>query len=191
MIWLKLSGIEWRRSIFFWCRNDNDRDFFWLTTLLALTLALALLVWGSREGLLNSFMNVSLCYVEPVGIPIWVVAENGNGVGIDRDLLENIRAMGITIHPYHVIEWSYVSLPGATEEYGHTPIWTNQYSQIQGWAVSEDDPLWKSQEYISTETTWASKYPITSLFQREQCRAKMLNWGLAKSKQGSIVHPKF
>jgi hypothetical protein len=72
-LWWKLAWIEWQRSLFW--HQSSKPDFFWLTLLLALTLSLALLIYGSREGLLNRFMDVSLGYVQNAGIPIWVVVK--------------------------------------------------------------------------------------------------------------------
>ena len=50
--WQKLAWIEWYRS--FRLTGKDNHDFFWLALLLFLTLTLALLLWGSREGLLNN-----------------------------------------------------------------------------------------------------------------------------------------
>ena len=100
-VWFKFAALEWWRSA------KSGRDFLWLSLLLLLTLSLALLVWGSREGLLNRFMDVSLGYIPQVGIPILVDAVKEDSVGLDRNLLEHVKSMGINIHPYNLIEGSY------------------------------------------------------------------------------------
>ena len=156
-VWFKFAALEWWRSA------KSGRDFLWLSLLLLLTLSLALLVWGSREGLLNRFMDVSLGYIPQVGIPILVDAVKEDSVGLDRNLLEHVKSMGINIHPYNLIEGSYVSLPGAS--YGSTPIWKDEYRKqeqtmqenadslkylpIKGWAVSENNPLWKGSQKVA------------------------------------------
>ncbi len=136
-LWWKLAWIEWRRS-FLWSKSSKP-DFFWLTMLLALTLSLALLVYGSREGLLNRFMDVSLGYVKDAGIPIWIVAKvDDEGRVMDRELLESLD---YNIHPYRLVEWDQVSLPRTID--GKTDLWQAEQIAFKGWAVSADDPLWK------------------------------------------------
>ncbi|MCK5720464.1 MAG: hypothetical protein KAH84_11030 [Thiomargarita sp.] len=140
-IWWKLAWIEWWRSIQFW--NKGNKDFFWLTLLLALTLSLALLVYGTREGLLNRFMDVSLGYVQDAGIPIWVIAKvDDQGRVLDRELLEKIKASKYNIHPYRLIEWDKISLPATLD--GKTELWQAKHIPFKGWAVQAHDPLWKN-----------------------------------------------
>jgi len=116
--WQRLAWIEWRRSL----TGQDNYDFFWLAMLLWLTLTLALLLWGSREGLLNKFVEVFLGNIEGVGIPIWVVANHE----IDRELLQSEE---IKLYPYREVERLEVALPG---------LWAPG-----GWAVSWPDPLWQ------------------------------------------------
>jgi len=150
-LWWKLAWIEWRRS-FLWNKSSQP-DFFWLTVLLALTLSLALLIYGSREGLLNRFMDVSLGYVQGAGIPIWVVAKIDNqGRVLDRELLDIIQNHGFDIHPYRLVEWDNVSLLKTMD--GKSDLWKAEHLPFKGWAVSARDPLWKGlKTTASTETT--------------------------------------
>jgi len=144
-LWWKLAWIEWRRS-FLWNKSSKP-DFFWLTMLLALTLSLALLIYGSREGLLNRFMDVSLGYVQDAGIPIWIVAKvDDEGRVMDRELLEKIQSLDYKIHPYRLVEWDQVSLPGTID--GKTDLWQAEHIAFKGWAVSADDPLWKGNKTV-------------------------------------------
>lgn len=128
--WQKLAWIEWYRS--FRLTGKDNHDFFWLAVLLFLTLALALLLWGSREGLLNKFVDVSLGRLEGVGIPIWVAANNEEG--LDRQWLQSA---GIQFYPYREVESYEASLPVNTH-----PVWDNKVP-FEGWAVSSTDPLWQ------------------------------------------------
>ncbi len=149
-LWLNLAWVEWRRS-FFWSKSAKP-DFFWLTILLALTLSLALLVYGSREGLLNRFMDVSLGYIQQAGIPIWVIAGvDEHGRVIDRELLEKIKAQKIDIYPSRLVEWDEISLPKTMD--GKTPIWKAKHLPFKGWAVTPEDPLWKGNLSGHTENT--------------------------------------
>lgn len=150
-LWFKLGWIEWSRSLSFWHQNGSNRDFLWLTLLLALTLTLAILVWGSREGLLNRFMEVSVGYVQSAGIPIWVVGEiDEQSRVIDRELLKQIKHDGFDFHPYRFVEWDQVSLPNTSN--GQTALWNAKHLPFSGWAVSANDPLWKANKAASTET---------------------------------------
>jgi hypothetical protein len=145
-IW-QLAWKEWYR-----CSNWNGKpnsDFLWLTVLLFLTLTLALLLWGGREGLLNKFVDVSVGYIEEAGIPIWLASNYTNYNGINRNLLQELRQQNITLYPYREVEYHYVSLPKQYSE--NSKIWTNtevaakkeETIPFYGWAVSFADPLWK------------------------------------------------
>jgi len=136
----RLAWKEWLRS---WSGKPN-RDFFWLTTLLFLTLTLALLLWGGREGLLNKFVDVSVGYIEGAGIPIWLAANYTNLHGIDKNLLQQLQQQNITLYPYREVEWHEVDLPNRSK------IWaTEEKVPFNGWAVSFQDPLWQ----IETDST--------------------------------------
>ena len=148
--WLKLASVEWFRSIL-WGKYSKP-DFFWLTVLLALTLSLAILIYGSREGLLNQFMDVSLGNIEQAGIPIWVVARiDEQGRVIDRELLEKIKAKEFNIRPSRLVEWDEVALPKTMD--GKTPLWGAKHIPFKGWAVSKQDPLWKNNVSSSAKHT--------------------------------------
>ncbi len=131
--WQRLAWIEWYRSVFF---GKENRDFFWLTLLLTLTLLLALLLWGGREGLLNKFIDVSVGYVENAGIPIWLVTNQVEG--IDRTILMN---SDLKIYPYREVESHEVALPTLANL--NSDIWEKTEVTFQGWAVRFSDPLWK------------------------------------------------
>ena len=137
-VWQKSAWLEWRRSAW---RGQPNRDFFWLTMLLSLTLTLALLLWGGREGLLNKFVDVSVGYIENAGIPIWLATNNVNG--IDRQLLQDqeLLQQNIRLYPYREVECHEVSLP--SQGCGTNKIWDEATVLFDGWAVSFDDPLWK------------------------------------------------
>ncbi|HDN26208.1 MAG TPA: hypothetical protein ENG03_03765 [Thioploca sp.] len=134
--------------------------------LLALTLTLALLVWGSREGLLNRFMDVSLGYVQQAGLPIWVVAKvDEQGRVMDRELFQKIKDMDFDIHPYRLVEWDQVSLPNTMD--GKTPLWKAEHLPFKGWAISAHDPLWKGSRNPSTDTPLPLEVVLSqSLFQQ-------------------------
>lgn len=137
--WQRLAWIEWHRSLL---KGEPNRDFLWLTILLCLTLILALLLWGGREGLLNKFVDVSVGYIENAGIPIWLATNNVSG--IDRQLLQNqeLLQQNIRLYPYREVEWHEVALP--KQSYADTEkIWEASIVPFNGWAVSLTDPLWK------------------------------------------------
>lgn len=136
-IWLRLSWLEWQRSV--WLGKPN-RDFFWLTVLLTLTLILTMLLWGSQRGLLNKFVDVSIGYTEDAGIPIWVAADTVKG--INRDILQQLD---FKLYPYREVEPFEVALLGENREgsENESKIWNTKQVAFTGWAVSFDDPLWK------------------------------------------------
>ncbi|MDM8559433.1 FtsX-like permease family protein [Candidatus Parabeggiatoa sp. HSG14] len=150
--WQKLAWIEWYRS--FRMTGKDNHDFFWLGVLLFLTLTLALLLWGSREGLLNKFVDVSLGHIEGVGIPIWVIANNPEG--IDRELLEQ---SDIKFHPYREVERYEVALP--MNDLFVAKIWDEKIP-FNGWAVSTVDPLWQlsNKKSISANSTETFTIPL-------------------------------
>jgi hypothetical protein len=145
--WQKLAWIEWYRS--FRLTGKDNHDFFWLALLLLLTLTLALLLWGSREGLLNKFVDVSLGRLEGVGIPIWVAANNE--AGLDRHLLQ---VAGIQFYPYREVESFEASLPVSIN-----PVWDNKVS-FEGWAVSSVDPLWQLGVNHQTSAATTQSFPV-------------------------------
>jgi hypothetical protein len=141
--WQRLAWTEWHRSI---VKGKPNRDFLWLTMLLFLTLILALLLWGGREGLLNKFVDVSVGYIEEAGIPIWLTASNMRG--IDRVVMERTQQDNIKLYPYREVEWIDVDLPISTAENPANAdegpkIWDATVLPFGGWAVSVDDPLWQ------------------------------------------------
>ncbi|MDM8557514.1 ABC transporter permease [Candidatus Parabeggiatoa sp. HSG14] len=135
--WQRLGWTEWYRSTF---KGNPNRDFLWLTMLLFLTLILALLLWGGREGLLNKFVDVSVGYVEDAGIPIWLATNNSDG--IDRSLLQaTFSQINLKLYPYREVECHEVGLPN--QGCDTNKIWDEATVLFDGWAVSFDDPLWK------------------------------------------------
>jgi hypothetical protein len=137
--WQRLAWTEWRRSFF---KGQPNRDFWWLTILLFLTLILALLLWGGREGLLNKFVDISVGYIEDTGIPIWLATNNIRG--IDSNLLQNkeLSQQNIKLYPYHEVECHEVNLPNQVCGFTNK-IWDETKVNFDGWAVSVEDPLWK------------------------------------------------
>ncbi len=143
----RLAWKEWHRSA--WSGQPN-RDFFWFTVLLFLTLTLALLLWGGREGLLNKFVDVSVGYIEGSGIPIWLATNYTNLNGIDRNLRQELRQQNLNIYPYREVECQNLSLPKQGCQ-NTSKIWESlavaakkeEPIPFYGWAVSFEDPLWK------------------------------------------------
>jgi hypothetical protein len=149
--WQRLAWIEWYRS--FRLTGKDNHDFFWLAVLLLLTLTLALLLWGSREGLLNKFVDVSLGNIEGAGIPIWVAANNMEG--IDRTLLEQAT---MSFYPYREVEHYELALP--SHYHIKADLWDNKVP-FAGWAVGVDDPLWQiGVKNANTLTTTDDWFPI-------------------------------
>ena len=154
--WQKLARIEWYRS--FWNSKPN-KDFLWLTVLLSLTLILALLLWSGREGLLNKFVDVSVGHIEGAGIPIWLAANNVNG--INKNILQNTELQNIKIYPYREVEWHEVNLPDPIDD---AKIWNA--NSFEGWAVASDDPLWKIQSNTASQDLSLNIILNKSLFQQ-------------------------
>ncbi|MDM8547871.1 ABC transporter permease [Candidatus Venteria ishoeyi] len=165
-IWLRLSWLEWWRSARY---GKDNRDYFWLTVLLFLTLTLALLLWGARSGLLEKFVDVSIGRIEGAGIPVWLASNTRTG--IDRKLLNKIRQeQQLEFFPYREVESHEINLPTENGTYKQN-IWhsknleNNQASikrnikpdstevksknsntsiiPFEGWAVALNDPLWQ------------------------------------------------
>ncbi|MCP4203844.1 MAG: hypothetical protein GY769_18145, partial [bacterium] len=117
-----------------------------LSILLCLTSFLTLFLWGTREGLLGQFINVSLGKVEGYGVPVWVLSNIGDGrnPGIDCELTARLEALDpglIHVFPFRRIEGD-VGLPGPPK--GETAAWSDQYGSFYGRAVWPHDPLWTS-----------------------------------------------
>ncbi|MBF0143540.1 MAG: hypothetical protein HQL57_07180 [Magnetococcales bacterium] len=154
-VWLSLGHAAYWRS--FACGRfgciAGGRDFAWLTLLLALVVSMALLLVGSRAGLLERFTDALLGTLRPHGVPIWVTAHWENQDGIESSLLRQLRELegpssgtrsGITVHPYRRLEGSRprVLLPDDN-------IW-KAGPPFVGWAVYSKDPLWQ----LETPTDW-------------------------------------
>lgn len=150
--WQRLAWLEWRRSTF---QGKQNLDFFWLTLLLTLTLLLALLLWGGREGLLNKFVDVSIGYVENAGIPIWLATNRLEGM--DRELIQQLKDQTITLFPYREIEWHQIDWPDHSRD-----SWDDKIIPFSGWAVSPADPLWKA----PTLTDASSTLPLDIILNR-------------------------
>ena len=101
MIWLRLGLREWGRGLAGTSRDRSGRrDFFYLTALLAATLVLGVLLLGTREGMLNRFLDVSLGHMPGHGIPIWVYArylgrDEAGGDVIDQAVSERMRLAAV------------------------------------------------------------------------------------------------
>ncbi|MBF0125911.1 MAG: hypothetical protein HQM02_01755 [Magnetococcales bacterium] len=146
-VWTSLGAKAYWRSFVcgrFGCASGG-RDFAWLTLLLALVICMALLLVGTRAGLLERFTDALLGTLRPSGVPVWVTAHWENHQGIGTDLLGRLKEMekkipgesfGVTTHPYRQIGDSSpkIRLPGSG-------TWDSGSPWI-GWAVYPDDPLW-------------------------------------------------
>ncbi|MBF0421558.1 MAG: hypothetical protein HQL73_01045 [Magnetococcales bacterium] len=146
-VWVPLGWKAYWRS--FSCGRfgcvDGGRDFAWLTLLLSLVIAMALLLVGSRAGLLERFTDALLGTLRPYGVPIWATPYWQNQNGIHSGLLERLdemkervpgEAFGITAYPYRRIANNspQITLPGHSAWDPSVPF--------LGWAVYPDDPLW-------------------------------------------------
>ncbi|MBF0438528.1 MAG: hypothetical protein HQL93_05335 [Magnetococcales bacterium] len=154
-VWISLGSKAYWRSFVcgrFGCSNGG-RDFAWLTLLLALVVCMALLLVGTRAGLLERFTDALLGTLRPYGVPVWVTAHWENHQGIGSNLLGRLKEMekripgesfGITAYPYRQLGDSSpkIRLPGsATWDPGSPWI---------GWGVYPNDPLWN----METPKNW-------------------------------------
>jgi hypothetical protein len=134
---------------FFHLRSNvpGGRDFVFLSLMLVLVLTLALLLFGTREGLLNRFVDIFLGSTKDHGVPVWVIpnpfARGGINL-IDHTLMKAVEAEGHRIHPYREIEGGFdaVDLPEKN-------IWRRRSDLepgFSGWAVNPEDPLWRTKD---------------------------------------------
>ena len=141
--------------------GGGARDFFWLTLLLSLVISMALLLVGSRAGLLERFTDAILGTLRPYGVPIWVTSHWENNEGIQTDLLDRLKELenhlpgesfGVTVHPYRRLAQNspQIRLPAES-------IWGSGEPWV-GWAVYANDPLWN---LVGSQAATASS---TSLF---------------------------
>ena len=141
----------WRSFV---CRRfgcgGGARDFFWLTLLLALVISMALLLVGSRAGLLERFTDAILGTLRPHGVPIWVTAHWENHEGIQTNLLNRLKdlekrlpgeSFGISVHPYRRLAQNSPQIRLPVES-----VWSSGAPWV-GWAVYADDPLWNLVEF--------------------------------------------
>ncbi len=147
-VWASLGSKAYWRSFVcgrFGCANGG-RDFAWLTLLLALVICMALLLVGTRAGLLERFTDALLGTLRPYGVPVWVTAHWENHQGIGSDLLSRLKEMetripgesfGVKAYPYRQIGDSSpkIRLPG--------PSTWDPGSPWIGWGVYPNDPLWQ------------------------------------------------
>ncbi len=161
--WIKLGWKEFWLPFLYWKKNEGcpgGRDFLWLSIFMALILILMLLLYASREGLLNRFVDVFLGNVPGHGVPITVttsIISRGGVNFIDSSVLAEIESLGkagknkekakikdLKVHPYRTIEQGdlYIELPD-------NKIWKNRLENgkkigpdFKGWAVYADDPMW-------------------------------------------------
>ena len=150
-VWAVMGSRAFWRS--FACRRfgcgGGARDFFWLTLLLALVISMALLLVGSRAGLLDRFTDAILGTLRPYGVPVWVTAHWENHEGIQTDLLDRLKTLekrlpgesfGITAYPHRRLAENspQIRLPAES-------IWASGEPWV-GWAVYSEDPLWNLAE---------------------------------------------
>ncbi|ABK45603.1 hypothetical protein Mmc1_3113 [Magnetococcus marinus MC-1] len=143
-VWFRLGFVAYRRSYAcsgFGCEGGG-RDFAWLTLLLTLVTALALLLVTSRTSFLDRMTDALLGSLRPYGVPVWVTSHWQNHDGIGRDTLAQVQSLKakfphLQVHPYRRLEGGRprINLPG-------TNSWSIQ-PKFVGWAVYPDDPLWQ------------------------------------------------
>jgi hypothetical protein len=134
---LKLAWREYRLpfSLQTWKSGcPGGCDFRWLTFLLAGVLCMALLLLGTREGLMNRFVETLLGKVPHSGVPIWIVPTTGRR--LDGPVLSHIQNQIAPVFPYRDIPPEKIRLPGH-------PGYDNDKPVFPGRAVSFFDPLWK------------------------------------------------
>jgi hypothetical protein len=148
-VWAVLGWRAFWRSFYCgrFCCAGGGRDFFWLTLLFAMIISTALLLVGSRAGLMESFTDAMLGTLRPHGVPIWVTSHWENDERIKSGFLEKLRNLdseqagksttGVIAHPYRRLERSRprIRLP-------QDNIWQDRASWL-GWAVYPDAPMWK------------------------------------------------
>ncbi|MBF0358118.1 MAG: hypothetical protein HQL70_05875 [Magnetococcales bacterium] len=147
-VWMTLGSRSYWRSFVcgrFGC-SGGSRDFAWLSLLLALVLSMALLLVGTRAGLLERFTDALLGTLRPHGVPVWAKAHWQNHDGIQTTLLDQLKELekhlpgesfGLKIHPYRRLatRTPSITMPG-------TDIWNSGVPML-GWAVYPQDPLWQ------------------------------------------------
>ncbi|MBF0184061.1 MAG: hypothetical protein HQM06_06710 [Magnetococcales bacterium] len=162
-VWATLGGRAYWRSFVcgrFGCVGGG-RDFFWLTLLLALVISMALLLVGTRAGLVERFTDAILGTLRPHGVPIWVTSHWENHEGIQSSLLDRLKEFekrvpgenfAVSVHPYRRVAESapHIRLPVEG-------IWTSGVPWV-GWAVYGSDPLWN----LTMSPGEASSAPVAS-----------------------------
>ncbi|MBF0195608.1 MAG: hypothetical protein HQL71_13685 [Magnetococcales bacterium] len=150
-VWMSLGSRSYWRSFFcgrFGC-SGGGRDFAWLSLLLALVLSMALLLVGTRAGLLERFTDALLGTLRPHGVPVWAKAHWQNSDGIQTDLLEQLKKLekrlpgesfGIKVYPYRRLATRTPTISMASDT-----MW-NVGVPLLGWAVYPDDPLWQLEQ---------------------------------------------
>ncbi|MCP4701485.1 MAG: ABC transporter permease [Gammaproteobacteria bacterium] len=144
--WVCLASKEFWLPFRHWRHCPGGRDFFWLTALLVLVFIFALLLWGSKEGLTNRFVDVLIGNVPGHGIPVLVkhnpynlrrLDRIGEGTAEQVAQLKEDKIPGLSFHPY--AEVAGLRMPGEG-------LWHEKEQDIPafaGLAVYEDDPLWR------------------------------------------------
>ena len=127
-------------------KNDGNRDFFWLTTLLCLLVLFALLLLGTREGFSEKLVELLLGRVPGKGgIPVWVRSNPGSIGGknlINQDVIHKIHlTKNLSFYPYREVDNFMIELTNKN-------IWKPAHSFIEapkfrGIAVYKNDPLWQ------------------------------------------------
>ncbi|MBF0445966.1 MAG: hypothetical protein HQL68_10290, partial [Magnetococcales bacterium] len=172
-VWMSLGSRSYWRSFIcgrFGC-SGGGRDFAWLSLLLALVLSMALLLVGTRAGLLERFTDALLGTLRPHGVPVWAKAHWQNHDGIQTGLIEQLKGLekrlpgetfGLKVHPYRRLAARAPTISMANES-----IW-NISVPLLGWAVYPQDPLWQLEQkgedtlpdVMPGETSWLG-LPLT------------------------------
>ncbi len=146
-VWMSIGNLAFWRSFRcgrFGC-GGGGRDFFWLTLLLSLVISMALLLVGSRAGLLERFTDALLGTLRPHGVPVWVTSHWENHEGIQTGLLSQLKELerripgasfGLTVHPYRRLAENNPRILPPTKS-----VWDSGTPWV-GWGVYPEDPLW-------------------------------------------------
>jgi len=153
----KLAFKDWYRNSIPFGKIVRQRDFFWFSTTLLFTLLLFIFIHGTTRGIYYKFMDMSMGYVENMGIPIWLKQKKSYDDEKFRKIIqqiENIDKGNIKVLPFVYIDPSCVKLPGYSEKRSHEkgselPVWYERIndrieaSKLNIRAVSHfHDPLW-------------------------------------------------
>jgi len=150
-------------------------DFRLLTRLLAGVLCITLLLLGTREGLMNRFVETLLGNVPDSGVPIWIVSSSHSNIG---QVFEDIQNITGDVFPYREIFPNEINLPAH-------PIRTEQkYDNkafFPGRAVYASNPLWTLAKNPPNE-------PVTCFPPKNQSDNEKLSLVVTLNKSWFVKH---